>query len=492
MTEALHTFRVRKHALQTGGQLTLRPSLIVVVQGAGFTYTDRKRVEAGEACFVLKSGERFIVQEGHCLLYELEIELTPFPIYRQPTNELVECLERIQMCPETMTGSFRQRRYLYQLLEQLSERRQEQTFAEVTSQWLEELGKSGTVSDLASELNMSLPTFSRQFKKHYDQSPKELIHQLRMQRAKEWMIAHPDWTVAEIAERVSINDEFYFSRLFKKREGLSPRQYRKRLIPRVGIWSQALLQDHLLALGIQPVIAPSFPTQYRSDGVPDYLSEIEGTRLYDASETILPEWFETSHLDLVLRTPIQGESPPTLTSCPVSDIPKQKCWKDYLYAVAKATDTLERTTDIINEVELLETVVKQQFEFNRNVTWAVIWIRDSEIRLYGTTGHTMLDFLFNEIGLRAVEGLPQTVYITINLETLRQLDPDGLFVLWSQPADVERIRGTKEWQMLRAVRMERVFHPDSVDWDPWGPIGRMYMLRQLHAYISDSTCFVCP
>ncbi|MCY1691626.1 helix-turn-helix transcriptional regulator [Exiguobacterium sp. SL14] len=121
--------------------------------------------------------------------------------------------------------SLRQRRYLYQLLEQLSERRQEQTFEEVTSLWLEELGKSGTVSDLASELNMSLPTFSRQFKKYYNQSPKELMHQLRMQRAKEWMIAHPDWTIAKIAERIAINDEFYFSRLFKKREGVSPRQY---------------------------------------------------------------------------------------------------------------------------------------------------------------------------------------------------------------------------------------------------------------------------
>jgi len=492
MTEALDTFQVRKHVLHIGGQLTLRPGLIVVVQGAGFTYTDKKRVEAGEACFVIKSGERFIVQEGHCLLYQVEVELTPFPIYRQPTDELEECLERMHRGPQTLTGALRQRRYLYQLLEQLSERRQEQTFEEVTSLWLEELGKSGTVSDLANRLNMSLPTFSRQFKKHYDQSPKELIHQLRMQRAKEWMIAHPDWTIAEIAERVAINDEFYFSRLFKKREGVSPRQYRKRLIPRVGIWSQALLQDHLLALGIQPVIAPSFPTQYRSNGVPDYLSEIEGTRLYDASTTILPEWFETSHLDLILRTPIQGESSSTLTTCPVIDIAKQRCWKDYLHAVAKATDTLERTTFIINEVERLETVVKQQFEFNRDVAWAVIWIRHSEIRLYGQTGHTMLDFLFNEIGLRAVEGLPQTVYMTIELETLQQLDPDGLLVLWSQPSDVERVRETKEWQMLRAVKMGRVFHPNSVDWDPWGPLGRMHMLRQLHTYISDRNCFVCP
>ena len=153
---------------------------------------------------------------------------------------------------------------------------------------------------------------------------------------------------------------------------------------------------------------------------------------------------------------------------------------------------LEQATDIINEVETFESVVKQQFEFNRNVTWAVIWIRDSEIRLYGRTGHTMLDFLFNEIGLRAVEGLPQTVYMTISLETLQQLDPDGLFILWSQPADVERIRGTKEWKTLRAVRTGRIFHPDSVDWDPWGPLGRMHMLRQLHTYISDSNCFVCP
>ena len=52
--------------------------------------------------------------------------------------------------------------------------------------------------------------------------------QLRIQRAKE-LLADETMTVSEIAEIVGYNDYFYFIKVFKKVQGISPSKYRKTL-----------------------------------------------------------------------------------------------------------------------------------------------------------------------------------------------------------------------------------------------------------------------
>ena len=56
----------------------------------------------------------------------------------------------------------------------------------------------------------------------------DYIARLRIQRAKE-LLEDETMSIQEIAEIVGYNDYFYFTKVFKKVQGISPSKYRKSL-----------------------------------------------------------------------------------------------------------------------------------------------------------------------------------------------------------------------------------------------------------------------
>jgi AraC-like DNA-binding protein len=56
---------------------------------------------------------------------------------------------------------------------------------------------------------------------------------LRLRRAKE-LLATSTKNITEIAREVGFEDSLYFSRLFHRREGISPTQFRKHHLTRRG------------------------------------------------------------------------------------------------------------------------------------------------------------------------------------------------------------------------------------------------------------------
>ena len=83
------------------------------------------------------------------------------------------------------------------------------------------------VADLAREMHWSPAHFSRVFKIVVQQSPRDFLLNLRLSRARHFL-AETSLTVGEIADRLNYSDLFFFSRQFKAKTGLSPRQYRLR------------------------------------------------------------------------------------------------------------------------------------------------------------------------------------------------------------------------------------------------------------------------
>jgi AraC-like DNA-binding protein len=64
------------------------------------------------------------------------------------------------------------------------------------------------------------------FKKYAGTTINHYIQQLRVQRAKH-LLRHTDKNVKTIAKEVGYEEPFYFSRMFKKIEGVSPQHYRE-------------------------------------------------------------------------------------------------------------------------------------------------------------------------------------------------------------------------------------------------------------------------
>lgn len=86
-----------------------------------------------------------------------------------------------------------------------------------------------SVTDMARIMKMGKESFIKHFTAKAGISPKLFFHRLRAAAAAKELLATED-TIREIAERFNFSDEFYFSRFMKRMTGLSPREYRKRML----------------------------------------------------------------------------------------------------------------------------------------------------------------------------------------------------------------------------------------------------------------------
>ena len=83
-----------------------------------------------------------------------------------------------------------------------------------------------SLTSLAAKYNISMGHLSKIIKEHLQVNFSDYIAALRIQRAKE-LLSDESLSIQEIAEIVGYDDYFYFTKVFKKVEGISPSKYRK-------------------------------------------------------------------------------------------------------------------------------------------------------------------------------------------------------------------------------------------------------------------------
>jgi len=91
------------------------------------------------------------------------------------------------------------------------------------------LAKRITVEKLASVLSLSPPRFYNVFKKTAGVSPGQYLQKQRMRKAQE-LLMDDNIKIFEVAEKVGYEDQFHFSRLFKKNFAVSPEIFRQQYL----------------------------------------------------------------------------------------------------------------------------------------------------------------------------------------------------------------------------------------------------------------------
>ncbi|WP_299130654.1 AraC family transcriptional regulator [uncultured Winogradskyella sp.] len=88
-----------------------------------------------------------------------------------------------------------------------------------------EIDTVDNIDILAKRVGINQNTLQRAFKSLYNSSIKEYITNHRIEKAKE-LLETTDLNITEITYKIGINSRSYFSKIFKKRYGLTPKAYK--------------------------------------------------------------------------------------------------------------------------------------------------------------------------------------------------------------------------------------------------------------------------
>lgn len=103
-----------------------------------------------------------------------------------------------------------------------------QTVARIQQYIREHLSERLSLNDVAAVFNFSPNYTSQLFAKYGSSSFVEYVTEMRIAAAKE-MLEQGDLKIYEIAEKLGFDNAFYFSKVFKKVTGQSPRDYQRML-----------------------------------------------------------------------------------------------------------------------------------------------------------------------------------------------------------------------------------------------------------------------
>ncbi len=104
--------------------------------------------------------------------------------------------------------------------------KQNRKLTKVIRYMISHLDRELTLDELSSEMHLSKSYLNSIFRKHTSRSPMDYWIHLKMQQACK-DLKMTDMLIYEVSQKLGYKDPCYFSRLFKKVTGVSPREYQK-------------------------------------------------------------------------------------------------------------------------------------------------------------------------------------------------------------------------------------------------------------------------
>jgi len=344
-----------------------------------------------------------------------------------------------------------------------------------------------TLTQLANLTELSPSYFSAAFKQTYVHSPMELITQLRIQKAKQ-LLQKEELGLKYIAEAVGYNDEFYFSKVFKKITGVSPTLYSGQHKSNIGVLTGSIM-GYLHPAGIIPFAAP-----LNAKWTPYYYNlwshQIKHTVLLNREKNVCSP-NELLHLQI-----------DTLIS--PKDVPSE--WVDQMenhfqmYWIDEQENCLlvlrELAIHLNKQEKVNEWITAYQTrleEVRLSLGWResrpkVLVIRIYQQHIFAYCNRGIEHLLFQDLG--AVSSLAQSgIYnVELTVEELGKLEIDTIFTIIC-PDDTSRatwhyLQRDVRFKELSAAKQQQIFVIHSDPWFEYSPIALKRMLEDVAVMIT--------
>jgi AraC-like DNA-binding protein len=108
----------------------------------------------------------------------------------------------------------------------LSEKKPDEDAVELSINYMQQnISRLLSLEDIARSVNFSASHYSALFRKKTGFAPIEYFNHLKVQKACQFLL-YTELRVNEIADKLGMEDPYYFSRMFSKLMGISPNEYR--------------------------------------------------------------------------------------------------------------------------------------------------------------------------------------------------------------------------------------------------------------------------
>ncbi|WP_168118730.1 AraC family transcriptional regulator [Paenibacillus sp. HB172176] len=332
--------------------------------------------------------------------------------------------------------------------------------------------ESADRSKLAALAGMSVWQYSDLFKKETGQSPMAYLNGIRLRRAKEELLG-TDLAVAEIAKHSGFSDEYYFSRKFKKSEGVSPIGYRRLKRNKIAAASFPYT-GQLLALNVIPYVAvvDKARDSHRSsyfNAIPFQLQRDE--QMGDAVMSHNLALLQEARPELVMCSETEAESYRAICE-PNSNlvvIPWMELdWRQQLCRIAdslgKRKDAETWLRDYDCKAERAARIIRGRIG---NAALSIVQVKPSELLVYG--GRNGGSVLFQDLGLQPAYPFNQIpVSHAIRPEELGRFAGEHLLVIVDKDAASRAFwnecRQAGLWNKLIPFERRQVYEVNEMPW----------------------------
>lgn len=349
----------------------------------------------------------------------------------------------------------------------------ERTKAFMDEHYAEEL----TLTQLAAMAGLSRNYFVDLFKKKVGISPMDYITGQRMSRAKRLM-ASSALRLREIARQVGYQDEFYFSRKFKKETGVTPTLYMKSRKRRIAAYSVSDV-GYLLALQIIPYAAPLHPKwsgyyleQYGAD-IPVHVSAYRQGADWLRKQASLQE--ATPDLIVCMSETAGEEREQLRTLAPVFQAPVGKNWREKLLALATRLGEESEAQSWLEAYNRKVYLTRQAFK-DKLANMRTVVVKLLGDRLYLHSSPTLAEVFYGNLGVTPayMSGSGPVYNEPIQLVDLHTLDADRVLLLVCQESETlahwKLLRESTAWKELRVVRNNELYLLPSDPWREYSPV----------------------
>lgn len=376
--------------------------------------------------------------------------------------------------------------WLYEMAERRSSRSRDDTrmALERAKIYIEEhYSEELTIERLAEIAGLSPKYFVEVFKKNFGVSAHDYLTQIRIGRAKRLML-RGDLLLRDVAHEVGYEDEYYFSRRFKKTVGVAPSAFVKKRKRKIAVYGSTSLVGYLLPLHIVPYAAPLHPkwSRYYLDAVGSEIPvHLDGFRQNHRRADNLDKLASARPELIICPAGLDAQEISRLREiADVFELPEERLgWRRQLRAVAALLDERTEAEEWIAAFERRAAAARKRIA--RPYGGTVLAARLHKSQLFAICGGGVAEVLHDLLGFRSPYPEAQGPYsFPIAAEQLDAAGAERILLIVCQESETleswQRLRQSPQWLSLKAVRDDRVSLIASEPWREYSPVAIDRML----------------